>query len=93
MRQLIIAIIIALIAVVFALQNAEPVTVKFLFWSLPGTSMALVLLITLIIGLIAGMLFLAPGVYRRNQTIQSQRERIQKLESDISAARSNKTII
>ena len=91
MRQLITGIIIALIAVIFALQNSDQVTVGFLAWTLPPMSMALVLLITLVIGLIAGMLFLAPGVYKRNKLIQAQRDRINTLETALSASSVNKT--
>lgn len=80
MRQLIIAILIALIAIIFALQNAETVNVNILFWELTNTSMALVLMITLIIGIISGLLFLAPGIYKRNKTIQEQKRRILELQ-------------
>jgi len=80
MRQLAIAIIIALIAIIFALQNSEPVNVNLLFWELTDTSMALVLMITLIIGIISGLLFLAPGIYKRNKTIQEQKRRILELQ-------------
>lgn len=93
MRQLIIAIVIALVAVIFAIQNATPATVKFLLWTIPETSMALMLLITLVIGMIAGMLFLAPGIYRRNQTIEQQRQRIDRLEIQISASPGNKPVL
>ena len=83
MRQLIIAIIIAVAAVIFALQNADPVTVQLFVWDFSSISMALVLLITLILGLVAGMLFLAPGVYKRNQTITAQKKRITDLENQV----------
>jgi putative membrane protein len=92
MRQLITGIIIALIAVVFALQNSDPVSVGFLAWTIPPMSMALILMITLIVGLIAGMLFLAPGIYRRNKVIQSQRNRINTLETEISRIAGNKRL-
>ena len=84
MRQLIIAIVIALLAVVFALQNSDLVSVKFFAWELGNTSMALVLLITLILGLVTGMLFLAPGIYKRNTTIGAQKKRIGELERELA---------
>jgi len=87
MRQLIIAITIAILAIVFALQNNILVTVRLIFWELPFANLALVLVLTLIMGLIAGLLFLAPGIYRRNQTIGSQRKRIVELEKEISTSR------
>ena len=87
MKQLIAGIIIALLAVVFALQNSEPVFVKLIIGDPLSISLALVIIVTLIIGLIAGMLFLAPGVYRRNKIIQSQKDRISVLENDIAIKR------
>ena len=82
MRQLISGIIIALCAVVFALQNTTPITIKFFIWSLPDTSMALVLVITMAIGLIVGMLFLAPGILKRNKTISDLRKKISTFEKE-----------
>jgi lipopolysaccharide assembly protein A len=82
MRQLIIAIIIALAAIIFALQNSDPVTVTLFAWEFT-TSMALILIITLIIGVVAGLLFLAPGVYNRNKVIAAQKKRILELEAKI----------
>ena len=76
MRQLIFAVIIALLAITFALQNADPVTVKLFFWELNNTSMALVLVMTLCIGAIAGILFLAPGIYKRNKTIAALKKKL-----------------
>ena len=84
MRQFIIAIIIALAAVVFALQNSDPVTVKLYFWEVADTSTALVLLITLIIGVISGALFMVSGFYSRNQIIAAQKKRISELEKQLS---------
>ncbi len=82
MRQLITAIIIALVTVVFALQNANPVTIKFFVWSVPDTSLSLVLIITLATGLIAGLLFAVPGNYRKNKTISELKRRVSDLENN-----------
>jgi uncharacterized integral membrane protein len=80
MRQLIIAVTIAILAIVFALQNDNLVTVKLIFWDLPNANLALVLVLTLIMGLIIGLLFMAPGIYRRNQVISAQKKRILEIE-------------
>jgi len=82
-------VIIAIAAVVFALQNAGPVTISFFMWDLPQASLALVLLITLIIGIIIGLLFLTSSVYRRNKTITTQKKRIEELENAAVAMKSN----
>jgi len=84
MRQLIIAIIIAVLAVVFALQNSDPVVVRLFYWELGNASMALVLLFTFIIGIITGLLMMVTGIYKRNHIISSQKKRISELESRLS---------
>lgn len=89
MRQLIIAIVIALLAVIFALQNADPVTVKLFLWDLPNTSLALLLLITLVIGIVSGLLFMTSSVYNKNKIISTQKKRILELEKEISLKSNN----
>ncbi|MGB5872674.1 MAG: LapA family protein, partial [Bacteroidota bacterium] len=49
---LLVSLLIAALAVVFALQNTEMITVNFLFWSFQG-SLALVLLTALATGAVA----------------------------------------
>ncbi|HEX5000881.1 MAG TPA: LapA family protein [Bacteroidia bacterium] len=80
MRQLISALIIALAAIVFALQNASPVNVKFFVWEVTDASLALVLITTLIIGMVSGMFFLIPGMMKRNKSIGELKKQISKLE-------------
>ena len=88
MRQLLIAIVLILLAVIFAFQNSDPVRVHFYFWEFTQASMAFVLLLTLVIGLITGMLLFAAGMYKRNQTINAQKKRILDLEKEITKSKS-----
>jgi lipopolysaccharide assembly protein A len=81
MRQLIIAIIIALTTVIFALQNATPITISLFFWSIPDTSLALVLIVTLATGLLAGMLFALPSSFRKSRSISELKRKIAELEN------------
>ncbi len=53
---LLIAALIAVLAVIFALQNAVPITVSFLFWR-AESSLALILILAFIAGLITSSLF------------------------------------
>jgi hypothetical protein len=43
--------------------------------------MALVLVMTLCIGAIAGILFLAPGIYKRNKTISALKKKLADKQS------------
>ena len=50
---IVLALLIAIVAVVFAVQNTAMITVSFLVWSFEG-SLALVLLATLLVGVLIG---------------------------------------
>lgn len=84
---LIFALIIAALAVVFALQNTALTTVTFLLWTLNG-SLALILLSSLIVGAIVGILVSAPTLIRDKLTIRNQKKRIAELEADFSKQKS-----
>jgi putative membrane protein len=79
---LVAALLIAIVAVIFALQNTAAVVISFLAWQTEG-SLALVLLITLLFGVLISLLVSVPTVIRRSRTIASQKKRIQKLESTL----------
>ncbi len=81
---IIIALLIAVVAVVFALQNTAAVTVTFLFWSIHG-SLALVLLLTLLTGVLISVLVSLPGLVRRKWTGAGQKKKLAALESDRAA--------
>ncbi|BAO29261.1 LapA family protein [Sulfuritalea hydrogenivorans] len=82
--MLIFGIVVAIGAVVFALQNLAPVTVTLAIWTFEG-SLALVLLCALGLGaLIAGLLS-SPAVIRGQWTIGRQRSRIAELERQLAA--------
>lgn len=81
---LILGIIVAIGAVVFALQNIALVTVTLAVWTFEG-SLAVVLLFALGLGaLIAGLLS-SPAVIRGQWTIGRQRSRIADLERQLAA--------
>ena len=79
---LILAFVIALLAVIFALQNSMTITISFLAWEATG-SLSLVLLITLAIGVVIGLLVLAPSTIKHSFTASSHRKRIGSLEKEL----------
>lgn len=87
--QLIVAIIVAILAVVFALQNAVPITVSFLTWKF-GSSLALVLLITVALGILMSLLVSVPSIIKTRKMISSQKKKIQELESGLRKEAENK---
>lgn len=79
---LILAIVVAIIAVSFALMNAQLVTVSLLFIEFQS-SLALILLVTLAIGILIGFLGLTPGLVKKRMEISRQKKHIQQLEKQI----------
>ena len=79
---LIFALVVSVIAVIFALQNPDPVTVSFLAWKVKG-SLSLVLLVTLAIGAVIGLLVLAPSTIKNTLAASGHRKRIGTLEKEL----------
>lgn len=81
---LILGIVVAIAAVMFALQNNLPVVVTVAFWSVEG-SLALVLLASLGLGaLIAGLLS-SPPVIRGQWAMGRLRKQVADLERQLAA--------
>ena len=79
---LIVALLIAVIAVIFALQNTLLITISFFAWKVTG-SLSLVLLITLAIGVVIGLLVLAPSAIKNTIQVSGHRKRIGVLEKEL----------
>ena len=79
---LIFALVIAVIAVIFALQNTMIVTISFLAWKITG-SLSLVLLATLAIGAVIGLLVLAPSTIKHALASSGHRKRVGSLEKEL----------
>jgi lipopolysaccharide assembly protein A len=80
---LILALVIAIIAVIFALQNTAIITIGFFVWKVTG-SLSLVLLVTLAIGVLIGLLFLAPSAVKSSFQVSGHRKRITSLEKELA---------
>jgi lipopolysaccharide assembly protein A len=78
---LILALAIAIIAVIFALQNMTTVTISILFWSVKG-SLALVLLVALAAGVLISVLVSLPGLIGGKWASSSQKKKLGNLESE-----------
>lgn len=79
-----LALFIALLAVILALQNTLTVTVAFLFWEFNG-SLALVLLLALVLGVLVSFLAYLPSLIRGNLLRRSLRKRVSELETSLTA--------
>jgi len=76
---ILIALAVAIGAVAFALQNNVPVTVTFLAWRF-DSALAMVLLISVALGVLIAALLSTPAVLRLQWTAARQRRQINALE-------------
>ncbi len=76
---LILGLLVAVLAVIFALQNTAAITVTFLFWQF-NQSLALVLLLAVFAGVLIGLLTILPGAIRNQWRTSGQKKKIDSLE-------------
>ena len=78
--MLILAIALAILTALFAIQNAAVITVSFLIWEFEA-SLALVLILTLGVGALIGYLATLPRSWRKSSELRQTRRRQSELES------------
>jgi uncharacterized integral membrane protein len=83
---LVLALAVALVAVLFALQNIVPVSVTFMTWTVEG-SLALVLFVALIVGALVSLLASIPAVVKGRMTATSLRKQVAVLEAELESCR------
>jgi len=83
---LVFALLIAVLAVIFAIQNNAPATVAFALWEFQG-SLALMLLVALIAGALISIFVSMPSNIRTRWTIRQQRKKMSELENNLSDLR------
>jgi uncharacterized integral membrane protein len=77
------ALIIAVLAVFFALQNSDPATVKFAVWEF-NSSLAFVLLLSMLAGALISFLFSLPSNLKARWTIRQQRKKLGEYETNLA---------
>jgi putative membrane protein len=80
---LIFSLIIAVVAVVFAVQNTAEVTVTFLAWTIKG-SQAFILLMALIAGAAISFFASLPSIIRDKWTVRSHRKKLTEMEASLT---------
>jgi outer membrane murein-binding lipoprotein Lpp len=74
--------LIAILAILFAVQNNDPATVSFIAWDFDG-SLALILLIAMAVGAVISSFLSLPGNIKARWTIRNQRKKMTELETKI----------
>lgn len=83
---IIAAIFVAIVGVIFAVENNIPVNVTFLSWQF-DSSLAMVLLLTLALGAIIVALLSTPSTLRRQWLVSRQKKQIESLEKIVEQQR------
>jgi lipopolysaccharide assembly protein A len=80
---IVLALLIAIAIVFFALQNSAIVTVSFLSFHYDG-SLALILVVVFTLGLFVGILIAIPSLLRKSSDLREQKRRVKQLEENIT---------
>ena len=79
------ALIIAVLAVIFAIQNNDQTTVSFAMWKYNG-SLALVLLVAVAAGALISFFVSLPSNLRTRWALRQQRKKLTEMESSLTTA-------
>jgi putative membrane protein len=78
--QLVIILILAILLVIFTLQNQEKVSLKVFFWTINSIPVALLLVITVLLGYLIPYLLLIPRIWKLKRELVSARKEKEELE-------------
>jgi uncharacterized integral membrane protein len=88
---IVLALLIALVIILFALQNSALVTVSFLSFHYTG-SLALILVVVFTSGLLTGILISIPSLLRKNSDLREQKKRVKQLEESITRSDASRQV-
>jgi lipopolysaccharide assembly protein A len=87
---LIIGLLLGAVAVIFALQNITTISVTFFTWQVDG-SLALILMLAIVAGVLISILVSIPEVIRTHMRISGLKKQNKKLEDEIARLREVRT--
>jgi putative membrane protein len=88
--SLILALAFAVVAVIFALANPGFVTMNFFGLQMEG-SLAMFILIAIGVGILIGVLLMAPGAIKRNLALTGQKKKLKTAEKELDQHKSKVT--
>jgi uncharacterized integral membrane protein len=83
---IILALLVALLVTVFAVQNNALIAITLFAWRIEG-SLAIILMGTLFLGILVGLFLLTPTTIRARLTASDLRKRLQKSEQELEEIR------
>ncbi len=91
-KGLIIGIFLALLMVIFTLQNSANIEVKFLLWKVVDVPVALFMILSILFGVIISVIFSLTGKNRYKSEIEVLKDEIDSLESELKELRQKKEV-
>ncbi len=82
---LIFSLVIAILGVLFAVQNNEPVTVRFLFWDYQSSS-ALIIMLSILAGVLISLFASLPSMGKNKWAQRGLRKKGGELEKQLTQA-------
>ena len=79
-KQLVVILVLAVLLVIFTLQNQEKVTLKVFFWTIRDIPVALLLVITILLGYLIPYLLLIPRIWKLKSELTRTRKEKEELE-------------
>ena len=84
---IIIMLILAIMLVIFTLQNSFEVTISIFIWEIPNAPLVLVLLICILLGYLVGAIYFYPRVWKLEQRIRRLTGTERKMEAELLVLR------
>lgn len=85
---LVLSLLLAILAVLFAVQNPQPMEVQLVFFSTEGST-ALVLILTFGLGVTVGLLSSLPGRIRARRKLKALQKKQQSDAADVSTTKAS----
>ena len=80
---LLLALIIAVIIIVFTAQNQTEITLTFMNWEL-SKPLPVMLAVPFFVGAIAGVALIVPAWMKKSKAVKTHKKRVQELEEKLS---------
>ena len=80
--QLVVVLVLAVLLVIFTLQNQEKVTLKVFFWTIRDIPVALLLVISILLGYLIPYFLLIPRIWKLKSELTKTRKEKQELEDE-----------
>ena len=81
---LLLALVIAVIIIVFTAQNQTEITLTFINWEL-SKPLPIILAIPFLVGAVAGIALVVPAWMKKSKAVKTHKKRVQELEDKLSS--------